>query len=62
MSKRISFILRDDETKEKLVRIAGVADISVNDLINWILEAQFDIRKKKSLMLLRDLMEARLIY
>jgi hypothetical protein len=52
---RVSFY--DVDLKAKLEEVAAAADLSLNELVNKILAAQFSDREKKALQLLHDLLE-----
>jgi hypothetical protein len=52
---RVKF--RNDDLKVKLVNFAFSVGMSLNELVNLVLAAQFNDKDKKSLQLLHDLKE-----
>lgn len=52
---RVSFY--DVDLKVKLEELAAASDLSLNELVNMILAAQFSVKEKKAVQLLHDLLE-----
>jgi hypothetical protein len=52
---RVTFY--DDDLKGNLEKLATGLDISLNRLVNFILSAEFSEKDKKSLQLLKNLIE-----